>query len=159
LWLAAPRASLADQVVAHMAGEPQAWLRTDAAVPDERLAAVLRDAHVELLPGAGIVSYAQDCEFRGRLVPHLVVQTELGPVTVMVLAHEFVPRAQHFDEQGYRGVILPAPGHGSLAVLTRGQSASPQWIDHVAARLQDAIEWRGGVDRLPGDAPPAATRL
>ena len=31
-----------------------------------------------------------------------------------------VPKSVHFDEQGYRGVIVPVPGHGSLAVLTRG---------------------------------------
>ena len=38
--------------------------------------------------GAGLVSYANSCVFRGHHVPHLVVQTEAGPVTVMVLVHE-----------------------------------------------------------------------
>ncbi|HMD48359.1 MAG TPA: DUF3379 family protein, partial [Bryobacteraceae bacterium] len=32
LWLASPHPSLAADVVAHMAGEPQAWQRTEAAV-------------------------------------------------------------------------------------------------------------------------------
>ena len=76
-----------------------------------------------LNPDAGTVSYARSCRFRGRMVPHLVVQTEMGPVTVMVLVHESVAKPVPFDEQGYRGVIVPVPGHGSLAVLARGQDA------------------------------------
>jgi hypothetical protein len=142
LWLAVPRASLADDVVAHMAGEPQAWNRTDVAVPPGRLAAVLRETGIRLLPGVGTVSYANICTFRGRLVPHLVVQTETGPVTVMVLSHESVRQRQRFDEQGYRGVIVPVSGHGSVAVLTRGAAANPDWIDRVAAQVLAAVEWR-----------------
>jgi hypothetical protein len=46
LWIAAPRPSLADDAVAHMAGEPLAWRRTDVPVPAQQLAAVLADAHV-----------------------------------------------------------------------------------------------------------------
>jgi hypothetical protein len=142
LWLAVPRASLADDVVAHMAGEPQAWTRTNVPVPPDRLAAVLRETGIRLLPGVGTVSYANICTFRGRLVPHLVVQTDSGPVTVMVLSHESAARRQRFDEQGYRGVIVPVPGHGSVAVLSKGATASPDRIDRVAAQVLAAVEWR-----------------
>ncbi len=34
VWLTLPQSSLAAAVVAHMAGEPEAWRRTDVAVPD-----------------------------------------------------------------------------------------------------------------------------
>ncbi len=37
----------------------------------------------------------------------------------MVLVHEAVRNPQQFDEQGYRGTIVPVPGHGSIAVLMR----------------------------------------
>ncbi len=84
--------SLAADVVAHMAGEPQAWTRTDVPVPAPELDFVLRNTHMRLQPDAGVVSYAQSCAFRGHQVPHLVVQTDMGPVTVMVLVHE--PRLQ-----------------------------------------------------------------
>jgi hypothetical protein len=142
LWLAAPRSSLAEDAALHMAGEPQAWKRTEVPVPAERLAAVLRDAGVLLLPGAGMVTYANICSFRGRLVPHLVVQTDAGPVTVMVLGHESVPREVRFDEHGYRGVIVPAAGHGSLAVLAQGRP-DRAWVDRVAARLFASVQWVG----------------
>jgi hypothetical protein len=143
LWLAAPHPSLAADVVAHMAGEPQAWARTEVPVPPAELTLVLRDAHMRLSPDAGTVSYASSCRFRGRMVPHLVVQTEMGPITVMVLVHESVTKPVAFEEQGYSGVILPMPGHGSLAVLGRGKDADLNAVEEIAARVQRAIVWTG----------------
>jgi hypothetical protein len=141
LWVAVPRASLAQDVVAHMADEPQAWRITDAAVNPGRLAGVLQDAHLRLGSDAGLVSYANSCAFRGHDVPHLVVQDGANPVTVMVLVHEHAPKPVSFDEQGYRGFIVPIPGHGALAVLTHGPHADPAAALEVAARVLGAIVW------------------
>ena len=143
LWLSAPGPSLAADVVTHMAGEPQAWQRTDVPVPTPALLDVLRNSRLRLGTGAGVVSYAASCEFRGHRVPHLVVQTESGPVTVMVLVHEHVPKTVQFDEQGYRGVIVPVAGHGSLAVLTRGGSADIGTVQHIASQVLESIIWIG----------------
>jgi hypothetical protein len=93
-----------------------------------------------LTPAAGLVSYASSCEFRGHRVPHLVVQTDQGPVTVMVLVHETTPRAATFDEAGYRGVILPVADHGSIAVLSQDRIDSTA-IQRVAARVLGALVW------------------
>jgi Protein of unknown function (DUF3379) len=143
LWLSVPRSSLAADVVTHMAGEPQAWRRTDVPVPGPALEDVLRNSRLRLGAGAGIVSYAASCEFRGHRVPHLVVQAGSGPVTVMVLVHEHVPKSTQFDEQGYRGVIVPVPGHGSLAVLTQGPTTDLDTVEHIAAQVLDSIVWTG----------------
>jgi Protein of unknown function (DUF3379) len=143
LWLAIPHASLAADVVAHMAGEPQAWTRTDVPVPSPELDFALRNTHMRLRSDAGMVTYAQSCLFRGHRVPHLVVQTDMGPVTVMVLVHESVSKPTPFDEQGYRGVILPVAGHGSLAVLAKDQSGELASVEKVAAQVRAAIEWTG----------------
>jgi hypothetical protein len=141
LWLSVPGSSLAAAVVTHMAGEPDAWRLTDVPVPGGALQDVLRGSHLTLTGGAGMVSYASSCEFRGHQVPHLVIQTATGPVTVMVLVHEHLSKQVGFDEQGYRGVIVPVAGHGSLAVLTRGAAADPKTIMGIAQRVQDAIVW------------------
>jgi hypothetical protein len=143
LWLSVPKSSLAADVVTHMAGEPQAWRRTDVPVPMPALEDVLRNSRLRLGAGAGMVSYAASCEFRGHRVPHLVVQTESGPVTVMVLVHEHVSKSVQFDEEGYRGVIVPVPGHGSLAVLTHGPTTDLPTVERIAARVLDAIVWTG----------------
>jgi hypothetical protein len=143
LWLSTPGPSLAADVVTHMRGEPQAWRRTDVPVQDAKLETVLQNSHLRLAAGTGIVSYANSCEFRGHQVPHLVVQTEAGPVTVMVLVHEQVSKPVQFDEQGYRGVIVPVAGHGSLAVLTRGSAADLKTIELIAHRVLDSVLWTG----------------
>lgn len=142
LWVAGPGPSLAADVVTHMGGEPDAW-GTRTPVLDSELEAVLRDSHLRLNEGAGPVSYAASCAFRGHHVPHLVIQTESGPVTVMVLVHESVPKPVRFDEGGYRGVIVPVTGHGSLAVLTRGSSTDIKIVEAIAARVQGSITWTG----------------
>jgi hypothetical protein len=126
-----------------MAGEPQAWATTDIPVPAASLASVLDDARMRLKPDAGLVSYANSCMFRGHRVPHLVVQTTHGPVTVMVLRHESSAQRVRFDTGGFRGVIVPVPGHGSLAVLAHEQSMDAAMVDAVAARVRGAILWTG----------------
>jgi Protein of unknown function (DUF3379) len=141
IWFSLPQRSLAAAVVAHMAGEPDAWQRSDVAVDDPTLQNVLKDSKLRLRPAAGLVSYASSCSFRGHVVPHLVVQTASGPVTVMVLVHEPLRKSMQFDEQGYRGTIVPIPGHGSIAVLMQDSGIERGEIDRVAARVEDAIVW------------------
>jgi hypothetical protein len=141
VWLTLPQRSLAAAVVAHMAGEPDAWQLTDVPVPDADLNEVLKDSRLRLKPAAGVVSYASSCSFRGHKVPHLVVQTQSGPVTVMVLVHEAVRNPKQFDEQGYRGTIVPVPGHGSIAVLMRDASSGSGDVERIAARVSDSIVW------------------
>ena len=141
LWLAAPGRTLAAAVVEHMAGEPDAWARTDVAVSPPTLDGVLTTSRVRLKADAGLVTYASSCAFRGHTVPHLVVQTTGGPVTVMVLTHEELRRSARFNEQGYRGVIVPVHGHGSLAVLVKGPQTDMKTVEGVAARVLAAIEW------------------
>jgi Protein of unknown function (DUF3379) len=143
LWLSVPGPSLAADVVTHMAGEPDAWRRTDVPVPSSELQDVLRNSHLRLATGAGMVSYASSCAFRGHRVPHLVIQTASGPVTVMVLIHEQAAKPLRFDEGGYRGVIVPVQGHGSLAVLTQDSTTDSKAIEQIAARVLDSIVWTG----------------
>ena len=140
IWVAIPTRSLAAAVVAHMAGEPDAW-QTQAAVPTPELDAVLLNAKMALKPQAGTVSYASSCAFRGYVVPHLVVQSDSGPVTVMVLVHETRAKSQQFDEQGYRGVIMPMKGHGALAVLMQDPHADAATVKKIASQVSGAIVW------------------
>ena len=141
LWVSSVGVSLASDVVSHMAGEPQAWMRTDRQVPPPTLAAIMSRSHLRLKPDAGLVSYASSCLFRGRQVPHLVVQTQAGPVTVMVLVHESVMRPVRFDESGYRGVIIPVKDHGSLAVLQQKQNVDVAMVNQVAAHIRGALDY------------------
>ena len=138
LWSAFPRASLAADVTAHMAHEPAAWNAT-APLPGPRVAPTLERQGVHLRPGVVDVTYVQTCWFRGHRVPHLVVAAGDGtPVTVMVLTAEPVASRQAFDEQGYRGVLVPAK-RGGLAVLSRGGDDVD--VDAVATRALEALQY------------------
>ncbi len=134
LWTASPRASLAREVVDHVMHEPHSWTAThaDPAVVER----VLRDGGIRLRPGVDEVTYASSCPFRGRTVPHLVVRTPQGPVTVLVLPDEPLRRAVRLREDGYRGSLVPA-GPGSIAVLGDARID----LSEVTARVLDAVEW------------------
>jgi hypothetical protein len=136
-WLAAPSRSLAADVVTHVAEEPL----TEAPVAATDLQKVLHSAEVRLLPSAGIVTYANACTFRGYTVPHLVLQSARGPVTVMVLVHESVKRTVDFNEGGYRGVIVPFEGHGSVAILAPAEHWGAQDISDTVERVRSAVSY------------------
>lgn len=133
--VAAPRAAIAREVVAHVQHEPDATA-PGAPLPAAAIDVVLAPAGMRLAAGAGAVSFAARCVFAGRVVPHLVVQAPGGPVTVLVLAHRTVEKPMHFDEQGYSGVVLPAR-RGSIAVVGQGIRD----LDAVARQVFDAIDW------------------
>jgi hypothetical protein len=134
LWVGGPRATLAREVVEHVLHEPQSLTATHADPAD--VEHTLSDAGVRLRPGIGTVSYARSCPFRGHVVPHLVVQTTHGPVTVLVLRNESVRGAIPFDEQGFVGSLVPA-GPGSVAIVGDTQAD----VEEVTARLLESVEW------------------
>jgi hypothetical protein len=135
VWLLRPTDSLAHEVVAHVKGEPDSWLRTlhvDAGAIDHALSS----SGVGLDLTSDRIVYAQSCWFRGHYVPHLVVETNHGPATVLILRHEQVKARDEFREGGMSGVIVPA-GDGSIAVVTRGKGR----MDDVAGELRQEVHW------------------
>jgi len=135
LWISSPRQSLAREVIDHVAHEPAAMTATVLIAP-EVLAGVLDPVGTRLRPGIGDVTYARRCIFEWRVVPHLVVQTSQGPVTVLLLRHRNVSGPVRFAEQGYAGVVLPAP-RGSIAIVGRDQKD----LDGIAQQVFEAVDW------------------
>jgi hypothetical protein len=136
LWLSRPPESLAAEIVTHVEGEPNSWQKTQP-VSAEQLDAVLHKSGVKLGTGMEPVVYASSCWFRGHFVPHVVVTTKHGPVTVMILLHEHVNAAQQFKEDGYAGLLVPART-GSVAVLSRTPMNLEQSAADVVRALQSA---------------------
>ena len=69
-------------------------------------------------------------------MPHLVVQTAHGPVTVLILRNQQVSGRRTFRESGMSGVIVPAP-QGSIAVLAQGSAN----VDTLATQMQQDVRW------------------
>jgi len=133
-WLWSPRSALASEVIEHVGHEAGSWGAQEV-LSGPALAAVLQKAGVQFDASMPVV-YAMPCTFRGRVSPHLVVQTANGPMTVMLLAHQKIAAREEFSEHGYRGVLLPA-GEGSVAVLTRDGEVP----DAVAAQVVSGVRW------------------
>jgi hypothetical protein len=135
IWALHPTDTLAHDVVRHLEHEPKSWSSTQP-VSTEALNEILHKAGVTLDANSDKVMYARTCPFRGHEVPHLVVSTPHGNVTVLVLRYENVKSRQSFHDDGMTGVITPAP-HGSIAVLAQGNDN----IDAVAAQVQQSVRW------------------
>jgi hypothetical protein len=131
-----PGTSLAEQVIAHLDHEPASLAVTSTPVSDSRFRAVARPALVDVNRDIGLVTYAASCIINGREVPHLVVQGENGPVTLLLLPHETVARAIPLQGVAIEGLILPV-GNGSVAIIgNRGES-----IDRWRERVAETIHW------------------
>jgi hypothetical protein len=136
LWAGGSRDALARDAVAHMQHESASMVTSNIPADRESVRAILARDGVRLRSDMGRVSYVMSCPFRGHEVPHLVVQTSAGPVTVLVLRDEKVSRAKTFREQGYSGTLEPS-GPGSIAVI----GGSDEQVKEAAARIEAALEW------------------
>lgn len=135
-WLFTPRGGLADEVAAHVYHEQYAMVRTAGTVETDHLERVLDAVGLRVRPGALHVSYARSCWVRGHFVPHLVVQTERGPVTVLLMTNELARSGlQQFTAQGLNGVVLPAP-RGIVIVVGESLLA-----EELAASVLRAFEY------------------
>lgn len=138
VWGLRPTDSLADDVVEHLAGEQASWSRTES-LPQTAVDKSLRASAVSFDTTANDVVYAMSCWFHGRYVPHLVVATEHGSFTVLVLGDEHVTARQSFKDDHYEGVLFPADG-GSIAVIARGR-AEIDAVDEIARKVFAALRW------------------
>ena len=108
--------TLADELLAHLDHEPYALRVTDVPVSDARLGRVVPASIARLDHSAGLITYAQSCPIGGRDVPHLVIQGERGPVTLLLMPHQKIPAPQSITGENVSGVILPV-GDGSIALF------------------------------------------
>jgi hypothetical protein len=135
VWVLRPSDTLASEVVAHVQGEPQSWFATHN-VSAGAIDHALKNSGIGLDVSSDKIMYAESCWFRGHYVPHLVLETEHGPATVLILRHEHVRALDHFHESGMTGVIVPS-GEGSIAVLERGGGR----VDELAGKLRQQVHW------------------
>lgn len=134
LWVGGPRSALARELVAHVQHEPQSLASTH--INPTEVDRVLREGGIRLRPGTGDITYATSCPFRGHIIPHLVVQTSQGPVTVLVLRDQPLRRTLPLREGGFEGSLVPA-GPGSIAVI--GNAGAD--LAEIKSRVLAAVEW------------------
>lgn len=129
-------ASLADEIVAHLDHEPYALRVSDEPVDDRRLAKVVPADVAKMNHDAGLITYAQSCVINGKRVPHLVIQGEHGPVTILLLPDEPVDDAVQLEGESINGVLLPV-GNGSIAIIGERNEK----LDAIRQNLMNSVTW------------------
>jgi len=128
--------SLADEVLAHLDGEPHALVVTDVAVTDEQLHDVVPAEIAELDHSAGLITYARSCPINGHDVPHLVIQGQKGPITILLMPEEMIDAAVTLSGEHVKGVILPV-GNGSIAII----GELTERLEDVQQEVLNSVTW------------------
>ena len=128
--------SLAEEVLAHVTHEPAALQVTDKKVSDDKLLQVVPANMAAMNHSAGLITFAETCPIRGREVPHLVMQGEHGPITIMLLPNEKISEAILLNDENSHGVILPV-GDGSIAII----GSREEKLEDVQKQLLQSVTW------------------
>ena len=128
--------SLGEEIIAHLDHEPYALRVTNTPVSDSRLQRVVPADVAEMDHSAGLITYAQTCVIDGKDVPHLVIQGETGPVTILLMPDQAVSAAETLEGENIHGVILPV-GNGSVAII--GPREEP--LERVEKSVLDSVTW------------------
>ena len=129
--------SLADEVLAHVDHEPYALRVTDEPVSQSRLASVVSGDIARMDHSAGLITYAQSCTINGHEVPHLVIQGERGPVTILLMPDETIADAIPLHDEYSNGVILPV-GNGSIAII----GVRDEDLNNIEESVVKSVMWR-----------------
>jgi hypothetical protein len=128
--------SLADEVLAHLDHEPGALRVTDVPISDRRLQRTVPASLAVFDREATLITYANPCIINGKRVPHLVVQGQHGPVTILLMPDEKVEESTPLDGNAVHGIILPV-GDGSIAIIgPREESLEP-----IQERVRASLTW------------------
>ena len=128
--------TLEEQVLAHVDHEPRALRVTSTPVSDSRLAEVVPEDLAAMNHDAGLITYAQSCIINGKAIPHLVIQGEYGPVTILLMPEERISAAKSLDGVNIQGVILPV-GNGSIAIIGNRE----EQLDRIKQNVLDSVTW------------------
>ena len=128
--------SLAEEVIAHLDHEQFSLRVSDKPVSDSKLASVVPADMAQMNHSAGLITYARSCTINGNTVPHLVIQGERGPVTILLLPDEKISDPIPLHGENINGVILPV-GSGSIAII----GTSDERLEEIEERVVNSVMW------------------
>ncbi|MEJ2275539.1 MAG: DUF3379 family protein [Woeseiaceae bacterium] len=128
--------TLGEEVLAHLEHEPAALRVTGTPVPDDRLRKVVPAEYAVFDRSMALITYANPCKINGKPTPHLVVQGQYGPVTVLLMPRQRVAQETSLEGDGVRGVIVPV-GDGSIAIVGNTREA----LDPIRQNVMNSITW------------------
>ena len=105
-------------------------------VQDAELKLLLKSVGGRLNETLGKINYAGQCNIRKQKGLHLVVEGEVGPVTVLLMPGEDISQRISVADVRFKGVILPIPV-GSAAIL--GEQGEP--LEKFEQKLMNSVSW------------------
>ena len=116
--------------------EPGALRVTDEPVSDTRLARAV-PANLPIFDrDASLITYAQSCKINGKDVPHLVIQGQHGPITILLMPEEKIDEVMPIDGNNVKGVILPV-GDGSIAIVGDRE----EQLESIQKNVVKSVTW------------------
>jgi Protein of unknown function (DUF3379) len=128
--------TLEEQVLAHVDHEPRALRVSSTPVSERRLEEVVPDELATMNRAVGLITYAQSCIINGKNVPHLVIQGEYGPVTILLMPDEKISEAKSLDGVNIQGIILPV-GSGSIAIIGNRE----EQLERIKQNVLNSVTW------------------
>lgn len=131
------RNDLAYEFIAHVASEPEVFQKAGY-IESGRLEQALSQFGVQMDGSIGEVRYLGDCIMDGVLTKHILVQTEHGTATLMLLPDRRISVTKPLTRDGLAVVVVPL-GNGSLGIVTD----SPEQTARVESLVRSQLRVRG----------------
>lgn len=121
-WFQSPTSNhpLAEQVLAHVQEDQSAMVAGQ--VTPRRLHEVLQRVHFDLNTQAaedtlGTFSFAGNCVVDGKLTAHLVLHTEQGMITLLLMPEQKLDAAVQLAQGGWQAELEPLGNNAVVAVI------------------------------------------
>lgn len=116
LWPRTSGDELGREAIAHVRDEPQAFTASYE-VPDDTLSTLLSAQGMNLARTIGRVTYSTLCPVGRHTARHLVVRTDAGPVTLLLVPGDLDTRRRAITRaDGMAALTVPA-ARGSIAIV------------------------------------------
>ena len=135
-YLAPDRNEVAEAFAAHVASEPEV-LRERGSIEPAKLVAAFSRYGGSLAGPVGEVRHLGLCPILGVMAYHIVVQTEYGPATLILLPQTRASTARPLVREGFAVVVLPLQ-RGSLGIL----ADTPERASKVESLIQSRVRWQ-----------------
>jgi len=89
------------------------------------------------LTNLGDVRYAGHCRIHGRMVVHMLVNTDMGRYTLFLMPDEPLDERFSHEIDGHQVVMFPS-GNGSIGVVV---PAGSDWVESTEQQVREAVSW------------------
>lgn len=135
-YLAPDRNEVAEAFAAHVASEPEI-LRERGSIEPAKLVAAFSRYGGSLEEPIGEIRHLGLCPILGVMAYHILVQTEYGPATLILLPQTRASTARPIVRAGFAVVVVPVQG-GSLGIL----ADTPDRASKVESLIQSRVRWQ-----------------